>query len=97
MGTAPLYDTDRYKAMDRWQAVRCAAHLELLDDVARMDRAEDWTFDGASSMSNWLVNRYGLSHHTASEWTRVAQPSKTSPPSARHIRPGVFRGIRSAP
>ena len=72
METAPFYDTDRYTAMDKWQALRCAAHLELLTDVARMDREEAWTFDGASSMAGWLVARYGLSHHTASEWVRVA-------------------------
>ena len=40
MGTALLYDTDRYTAMDRWHTVQCAAHLELLDEVARMDREE---------------------------------------------------------
>ncbi|MDJ0925809.1 MAG: DUF222 domain-containing protein [Acidimicrobiia bacterium] len=72
MGITPLYDTDRYTAMDRWHTVQCAAHLELLDDVARMDQAEDWTFDGASSMGHWLVNRYGLTHRTANEWVRVA-------------------------
>ena len=71
METAPFYDTDRYTAMDKWQALRCAAHLELLADVARMDREEAWTFDGASSMAGWLVARYGLSHHTAAEWVRV--------------------------
>jgi hypothetical protein len=70
---APLYDTDRYGAMDRWHTVQCAAHLELLDEVARMDRDEEWTFDGANSMSHWLVNRYGLSHRTANEWVRVAR------------------------
>lgn len=79
MGTAPLYDTDRYETINRWQAVRSAAHLEILDEVARMDRAEDWTFDGANSMSHWLVNRYGHSHHTASEWTRVAHAIQELP------------------
>ena len=72
MGTAPLYDTNRYTELDRWFTVRSAAHLEILDEVARMDREEAWTFDGASSMAGWLVARYGLSHHTASEWVRVA-------------------------
>ncbi len=72
METAPFYDTDRYAAMDKWQTVRCAAHLELLEEVARMDRTESWTFDGASSMAGWLVARYGLSHHTATEWVRVS-------------------------
>jgi hypothetical protein len=76
---APFYDTDRYDTMDRWQTVRCAAHLELLDEVARMDTAEAWTFDGAASMSGWLVQRYGLSHHTASEWTRVAHALQQLP------------------
>jgi hypothetical protein len=65
--------------MDKWQAVRCAAHLEMLDEVARMDRDEAWTFDGAASMSGWLVARYGLSHHTASEWTRVAHAIQDLP------------------
>lgn len=72
MEPAPLYDTDRYAAMDRWHAMKCAAHLELLDDVARMDREEAWTCDGASSMAGWLVTRYRLSRRTANEWTRVA-------------------------
>ncbi len=79
MGTAPLYDTDRYSAMDRWHMVQCAAHLELLDDVARMDRNEEWTFDGANSMAHWLVNRYGLSHRTANEWVRVARSIQELP------------------
>jgi len=78
MGT-PLYDTDRYTAMDKWQTVRCAAHLELLSEVARMDREEAWTFDGASSMSGWLVARYRLSHGTASEWVRVARAVEDLP------------------
>ena len=60
MGTAPLYDTDRFTVMDRWHTVQCAAHLELLDEVARMDRNEEWAFDGANSMPHWLVNRYGM-------------------------------------
>lgn len=79
MGTAPFYDTDRYATMDKWQTLRCAAHLELLDEVARMDRDEAWTFDGASSMAGWLVARYGLSHHTASEWVRVANSIEELP------------------
>ncbi len=79
METAPLYDTDRYTTLDKWQTVRCAVHLEMLDDVDLVDRAEEWTFDGASSMANWLVNRYGLSHHTASEWTRVAHAIQELP------------------
>lgn len=79
MGTAPFFDTDRYGAMDRWQAVRCAAHLEMLDEVAQMDRNEAWTYDGAASMPGWLVARYGLSHHTASEWTRVAHAIQELP------------------
>lgn len=79
METAPFYDTDRYTAMDKWQAVRCATHLELLAEVARMDREEAWTFDGASSMAGWLVARYGLSHHTASEWVRVASAIEELP------------------
>lgn len=37
-----------------------------------MDRTEAWAFDGAVSMAGWLVKRYGLSRHTASEWVRVA-------------------------
>lgn len=88
METAPLYDTDRYEAMDKWHAVRCAAHLEMLDDVAQMDRKEAWTFDGASSMSNWLVIRYGLGHHTASEWTRVAHAVQELPAIRAAYRAG---------
>ena len=72
METAPLYDTDRYTALDKWQTVHCAAHLEILDEVAHMDREEEWTFDGANSMAGWLVNRYGLAYRTASDWVRVA-------------------------
>lgn len=72
MGTVPLYDTDRYTALDQWHMVHCAAHLELLDDVARMDREEGWTYDGATSMAGWLMTRYRLSRTTATEWTRVA-------------------------
>lgn len=72
MQTVPRYDTDRYTTLDRWQTVHCAAHLEVLDLVAEMDRTEEWTYDGASSMGNWLANRYGLSRHTAAEWVRVA-------------------------
>jgi len=56
---APFYDTDRYDTMDRWQTVRCAAHLELLDEVGRMDTAEAWTFDGAASMSGCWCNVTG--------------------------------------
>jgi len=79
MEKAPLYDTDRYTALDRWQMVHSASHLEILDEVARMDQTEDWTFDGASSMANWLVNRYQMSHRTASEWVRVANKIQLLP------------------
>ncbi len=79
MGTAPLHDTDRYTAMDRWHTIRCAAHLELLDDVARMDREEAWTFDGASSMAGWLVARYRLSRRTANDWVRIAREIRQLP------------------
>lgn len=72
MGTVPRYDTDRYTTMDKWQMVQCAAHLELLEDIARMDREEGWTYDGAASMAGWLMSRYRLSRSTATEWTRVA-------------------------
>ena len=44
-----------------------------------MDREEAWTFDGASSMAGWLVARYGLSHHTAAEWVRVANAIEDLP------------------
>ncbi len=37
-----------------------------------MERNEDWAYDGASSMANWLVNRYCMGHRTAAEWVRVA-------------------------
>ncbi len=79
MQTVPRYDTDRYSSLDRWQTLHIAAHLEILSEVARMDRTEEWTFDGASSMANWLVNRYGLSQHTASEWVRVANAIQELP------------------
>lgn len=79
MGTVPFYDTDRYEAMDKWQSVRCASHLELLSEVAGMDREEAWAFDGAASMANWLVNRYGLSRSTAADWTRVAHALQELP------------------
>lgn len=59
--------------------MRCPAHLELLTDVARMDRFEDWTFDGANSMAHWLVNRYRLSRRTAAEWVRVARAIEELP------------------
>lgn len=88
MGTAPLYDTDRYTAMDRWHTVQCAAHLELLDDVARMARDEEWTYDGANSMAHWLVNRYGLSHRTANEWVRVARAIEELPALRAAYRAG---------
>ncbi len=79
MQAVPRYDTDRYTTLDRWQTLHSAVHLEVLDEVARMDREEAWTYDGAASMNNWLVNRYGLSHHTAAEWTRVAHALERLP------------------
>lgn len=79
MQTVPRYDTDRYTALDKWHAVNCASHVEILDEVARMDRKEEWTYDGASSMANWLVNRYNLTRRTASEWVRVANSIQDLP------------------
>jgi hypothetical protein len=79
MQTVPRYDTDKFTALDKWQTVHCAAHLEMLDEVARLDRSEEWTYDGAVSMANWLVNRYNLSHHTAAEWVRVANALQELP------------------
>lgn len=79
MENARLYATDRYTALDNWQTVRCAAHLEMLDEVARMDQEGIWGDDGAASMAHWLVNRYGLSHRTATEWVRVAHSVQELP------------------
>jgi hypothetical protein len=88
MGLAPLFDTERYAAMDRWHTVQCAAHLELLDQVAAMDETEGWTFDGANSMAHWLVNRYRLSHRTANEWVRVAHKIQGLPALRETYRSG---------
>ena len=79
MQAVPRYDTDRYTALDQWHSINCGSHVEILDEVARMDRKEEWTFDGASSMANWLVNRYNLSQRTASEWVRVANSIQDLP------------------
>lgn len=79
MGDVPRYDTDRFTAMDKWHTVQCAAHLELLDEIRAKDIAQDWECDGASSMANWLVNRYNISRRTASDWVRVAHSLQELP------------------
>ena len=78
--------------------MHCAAHLEILDELAEMDRTEEWTFDGASSMTNWLVNRYGLSQHTAAEWVRVANTISELPAIRAAYQAGrlSFDQVRSA-
>ena len=88
MQSVPRYDTDRYTVIDRWQTVQSAAHLELLEEVARMDREEAWTYDGASSMCGWLVNRYSMAHRTAAEWVRVANALADLPAIAAAYRAG---------
>ncbi|MDJ0953500.1 MAG: DUF222 domain-containing protein [Acidimicrobiia bacterium] len=88
MQAVPRYDTDRYTVIDKWQTVQCAAHFEVLEEVARMDAEEAWAYDGASSMVGWLVNRYSMTHRTAAEWVRVASALPELPAIAAAYKAG---------
>jgi hypothetical protein len=65
-----------------------AFRLEVLTEVARLDIAEMWKLDGATSMADWLAGRYTLSVGTAREWVTVARALSELP----HIRETYANG-----
>lgn len=59
-----------------------AFRLEVLTEVTRLDSAEMWKLDGATSMADWLAGRYTTSITTAREWVKVGRALTVQP----HIR-----------
>jgi hypothetical protein len=60
-------------AIGQLNALMAATHSQLLSLVAVYDRAEAWRADGASSMTDWLTTRLGLSHSQAHAVVGVAR------------------------
>ncbi len=56
-----------------------ALRFEVLTGIARLDTAETWRQDGATSMADWLVGRYTISIATAREWVKIARTLETQP------------------
>src|SRR6478736_3849190 len=54
--------------IDRANETVCAAQLEFLQLVARVDSLELWRGDGSADMAHWLVVRYGISDWKTRRW-----------------------------
>ncbi len=72
--------------MDALAAGENQVRAGLLDRIAKFDASESWRNDGAATMAQWLVARYGHSQGTATELVRVAGTLSELPETA-----GVFR------
>jgi hypothetical protein len=59
--------------IDRANETVCAAQLEFLRLVARVDSLELWRGDGSADMAHWLVVRYGISDWKARRWIAASQ------------------------
>jgi hypothetical protein len=76
---APRDSEALMEVMDRTTAAIAARSAECLRAVADYDERKLWKRDGATSISSWLVGRYGLAWGTAREWIRVARALRRLP------------------
>lgn len=58
--------------IDQLAAEISALQARLLEEVAAVDHAKSWRYDGAANLESWLVARLAVSHHTARAWADVA-------------------------
>ena len=65
--------------LDGLVAEMASLQVEMVDTIARLDSETVWKADGAASMSQWLVARFGVSHQTAAEWVRVGHALRELP------------------
>jgi hypothetical protein len=70
---------DLCAAAEQMAALASAAHAELLDLVAAVDRKGSWRDDGATSAAAWVVEILHVSWGTAKEWVRVARALEALP------------------
>lgn len=66
-------------AAEQMAALASAAHAELLDLIAAVDRKGSWRDDGATSTTAWVVEILRVSFATAKEWVRVARALEELP------------------
>jgi hypothetical protein len=78
-------------AMDERVAAMNALQAGIVVRIARLDDDAIWRTDGAASMAQWLVARFGISHQTAAEWVRVGHALGDLP----HIRSAFDGGTLS--
>jgi len=69
----PVPDRDVTGTIDRAMTAMTEASAELLRAIAILDERKLWYSDGATSTSNWLCARYGVTLATAMEWVRVGR------------------------
>ena len=72
-------DDPRVEVLDALVVGEQAFRLEVLTEVARLDSAETWKQDGATSMADWLAGRYTTSIGTAREWVKIARALTEQP------------------
>lgn len=74
--------------MDQLHALSMTTWRQLLVFVAEYDRTEAYRADGMTSMSDWLVARYGLARRTANDWVRAALALEGLPAVADAVASG---------
>jgi hypothetical protein len=75
----PAPDPDLAFDIDGAIEAMTRASARLLSMIAFFDERKLWYADGATSTSNWLCARYGVSWGTALEWVRVARRLRELP------------------
>ena len=63
----------RFDAAGQLHGLSCAVRLQLLEQVAEIDKGDLWIEDGASSTEHWLRMRLDMSRRSAHEFASVAR------------------------
>lgn len=69
----------RFDAAGQLHGLACAVRVQLLEQVAQIDKGELWIEDGASSTEHWLCMRLDMSRRSAHEFAAVARSLRDLP------------------
>lgn len=63
----------RFDAAGQLHGLGCAVRVQLLEQVAQIDKGDLWVEDGAASTEHWLCMRLDMSRRAAHEFAAVAR------------------------
>ena len=77
--TRACLDREISERIDSVHARISAGHLELLRDIAELDRRESWRSDGCRDMAQWVSGRLGISNWAARRWVHAGHALENLP------------------